>query len=324
MKKNLLLLILVPLCAFVKAQSNLHVVKNLKITILSTMLAEKGVGEWGFSALVQADSSNILFDSGGRPNIVLDNAKELGVDLSLVRQIVLSHSHGDHTAGWIPLRQQMSVLNKSAFSVTYVAPEFFLEHLSDNGNGYSRKPDSINYAKTGGKIMIVPTWKEISPGLYLTGSNFPRVTNEKNFPVGYKLRNASGKVVDDTVPEDMSMVIATKYGLVLITGCGHAGVVNIITAIKKKFPGQRIYAAIGGFHLLADTDEQIKWTAENLKNAGVRYFMGAHCTGMEPVYKIKNWAGLKNGECIVGSVGSSFDLTKGFTAGPLTMGRNKN
>jgi 7,8-dihydropterin-6-yl-methyl-4-(beta-D-ribofuranosyl)aminobenzene 5'-phosphate synthase len=81
-----------------------HQVSHLKITILSTMLAQEGVGDWGFGALVECDSTSILFDSGGRKYVVRDNAKELHIDLSKVHTVVLSHGHSYHTAGWLTLR----------------------------------------------------------------------------------------------------------------------------------------------------------------------------------------------------------------------------
>src|ERR1700761_1689813 len=75
-----------------------HQVSHLRITILSTMLAQEGVGDWGFGALVEWDSTSILFDSGGRKYVVRDNAKELHIDLSNAHTVVLSHGHPDHTA----------------------------------------------------------------------------------------------------------------------------------------------------------------------------------------------------------------------------------
>jgi 7,8-dihydropterin-6-yl-methyl-4-(beta-D-ribofuranosyl)aminobenzene 5'-phosphate synthase len=120
------------------------------------------------------------------------------------------------------------------------------------------------------------------------------------------------------------MVIATAQGLVILTGCGHSGTVNLVAAVRQHFPGKKVYAAIGGFHLLAASDQQIEWTAKALKDAGIRYFMGAHCTGIRPVQQIMDYAGLKPNECIVGSVGATFDPAIGFIAGQLTMGNDKN
>jgi 7,8-dihydropterin-6-yl-methyl-4-(beta-D-ribofuranosyl)aminobenzene 5'-phosphate synthase len=133
-----------------------------------------------------------------------------------------------------------------------------------------------------------------------------------------KKKGASGYTVEDIVPEDMSLVIRTDKGLILLSGCGHSGIINTITHIRNNLEQQPLIAAIGGFHLLENKDEQIKWTAQQLKESGIRYFMGAHCTGIEPVYQIREWAGLKRGECIVGSVGATFDLENGFIALPLT------
>src|SRR5512135_615100 len=74
-------------------------VKQLKVTILSTMLADEGIGEWGFAALLEADGHRLLVDTGARPDTVLTNLHDLGLDLSDVEQVVLTHNHGDHVGG---------------------------------------------------------------------------------------------------------------------------------------------------------------------------------------------------------------------------------
>lgn len=323
MKKVLFFIVLLNLYMELGAQT-LHPVSHLKITILSTMLAQEGVGDWGFGALIECDSGRILFDTGGREYTVRDNAKELNIDLSKVSTVVLSHGHPDHTAGWLSLRKGLLGTNKSALSLTYVAPGFFNPVILGSGKKYDLTPDSAAYEASGGNIQTISTWKEILPGIFLTGKDVPRIYPEKNYPAVLKRQILSGEIIKDTIPEDMSIVISTTQGLVLLTGCGHTGTVNLLTAVEKHFPGQKIYAAIGGFHLLAATDQQIDWTAKALKKAGVRYFMGAHCTGIQPVQQIMTVAGLKRNECIVGSVGATFDPTQGFVAGQLTMGPDKN
>lgn len=299
------------------AQQKPHTVKNLKITILSTMMAQAGVGEWGFSALIEADSLRILFDAGGRERTVWENSKELGVDLTNIETLILSHNHGDHTIGWIPLRTEVLKTNPRALSKTHVAKGFFdTRYFAKDKENTDRQKDSIQFVQNKGIIFEHEQFTELFPGIYLTGQ-VPRVHPEKNYPFGAKKKDASGKIIDDTLPEDMSLVIRTEQGLVLLSGCGHAGIINTATHIRNNLKQEPVVAALGGFHLFDNTDEQIKWTAEQLKMAGIRYFMGAHCTGIEPVYQIRTWAGLKRGECIVGSVGSSFDSNKGFFAGPL-------
>ncbi len=319
MKKLKLLLLFSLLITKLMAQQEDHIVKDLKITILSTMLAQQaGIGEWGFSALIEADSVKILFDVGGRETTVLENCKELNIDLSNVPMLVLSHSHKDHTTGWLPLRNAMSAINKKALSITHVAMGIFDTRLSSKGNeDKSLQKDSLLYIQTDGTVIQHNKFEEISPGIFLTGP-VPRIYPEKNYPLTAKKKDASGNIIEDNIPEDMSLVIRTEKGLVLLSGCGHSGIINTIEHMKNNLQQQPLVAAIGGFHLFQNTDEQIKWTADQLKKSGIRYFMGAHCTGIEPVYQIRQWANLKRGECIVGSVGATFDLDKGFTAGPLT------
>src|SRR5271156_5000479 len=109
-------------------------VHALKITILSTMLADDGIGEWGFSALVEADGRKILFDTGARPNTVLENAKELKIDLSDVQDVVLSHFHDDHTTGLITLRREFAKKNPAALSRVHVGKGIFLERRGHDFN----------------------------------------------------------------------------------------------------------------------------------------------------------------------------------------------
>ena len=82
-------------------------IESLKVHIISTMLATRGLGEWGFSALVEANGHWILIDTGHDPDIVLGNAQQMGVDLSQVTDVVLSHFHPDHTGGLMKLRQEL-------------------------------------------------------------------------------------------------------------------------------------------------------------------------------------------------------------------------
>ena len=281
------------------------------------MLAQQGMGEWGFSALVEADSIKILFDAGSHERTVLENCKEMKIDLSKVPYLVLSHSHWDHTIGWMPLRKETSISNKDALSITHVAQGIFDTRITRTGEeDNSRKKDSASYIQSGGKIIMHKEFEEIFPGIYVTGQ-VARTYPEKNYDQTVKKKDAAGNIVQDNLPEDMSLIIRTDKGLLLLSGCGHSGIINTITQTRNNLQQLPVFAAIGGFHLFQNTDEQIKWTADQLKQAGIQYFMGAHCTGIEPVFQIREWVGLKRGDCVVGAVGATFDLAKGFTPGPL-------
>ena len=88
-------------------QSKSDQVNTLKITTLSTMLADKGIGEWGYAALIEVDGHKILFDTGNKPKTVLQNALDLNIDLSDVEDVFLSHNHSDHTGGLLTLRNHL-------------------------------------------------------------------------------------------------------------------------------------------------------------------------------------------------------------------------
>ena len=114
-------------------------------------------------------------------------------------------------------------------------------------------------------------------------------------------------------------MVNTSKGLVVLSGCGHAGIINTIEYSRKTIADKPAYAILGGFHLMEANDEHLNWTADKLNEYGVKHFLGAHCTGIEAVYQIRERAGLLRKSCVVGAVGSSFDLEKGID--PLYIAR---
>jgi len=289
-------------------------VKQLKVTILSTMLADEGVGEWGFAALVEADGQKILADTGARPQTVLENARELKIDLSQVRDIVLTHFHDDHTGGLMTLRNEMKKRNPAALSRVHVATGIFYSRPEPDGSeGNQMIAMKPQYEATGGEFVEHKDLAEILPGVFLTGP-IPRPFPERNWSGSGKVRTPAG-IVEDNVPDDQSLVVRTDEGLVVITGCGHAGIVNILTAVGNHFDRRPVVAVIGGIHLFAATDEQVDWTADKMKSAGVRYLVGAHCTGIESLYRLRSRIGLTRQTAVVGAVGADFTLGEGIHPG---------
>jgi 7,8-dihydropterin-6-yl-methyl-4-(beta-D-ribofuranosyl)aminobenzene 5'-phosphate synthase len=272
-------------------------VRSLEVRILSTMLADDdGFGEWGFSALVVADGHRILFDTGAHPDTVLRNARELKIDLSNVPDVILSHHHLDHTAGLVTLRREYP----SALSRAHVGKGIFLPRESGKMPGIK-----ADYESAGGSFVEYDQARELFPGVWLTGP-VPRKYPEKNYESSA-----------DNLPEDQSLIIDTDKGLVLISGCGHAGVINTIDYANAKIRRAPVHAAIGGFHLFAASDETLAWTAGKLREFGVQNFLGAHCTGIEAVYRIRSLTGLDRKTAVVGAVGAGFKLDTGIQAGSI-------
>ena len=275
----------------------------LKITLLSTMLTDAvGLGEWGFSALVEVDGERVLFDTGGRPETVLNNARELGLDLSNVEDVILSHNHWDHVTGLVTLRRELSKTNPRALSRAHVGHGIFLERLIPAGVRGSDKMTMAEvkdgYEALGGKFIEYYEPKQLFTGVWLTGP-VPRPYPEKNYPAMNHYRDPNGNLLVDNIPEDQSLVLDTDKGLVVLTGCGHAGLINILTYARQTVrPEAPVYAALGGFHLFAAKADTLSWTADKLKEFGIAQIMGAHCTGIEPVYYFRERLGLERKACV--------------------------
>ena len=287
-------------------------VQSLRVKVLSTMLTggNAGIGEWGFAALVEVDGQQILFDTGARPETVLQNVRELGIDLANVKDVILSHNHSDHTTGLLTLRKAFAKAHPTALSRVHVGKGIFWNRPSTNGESNYVVKIKSDYEATGGTFIEYNEPKEILPGVWLTGP-VPRVHAERNWSGSGRMKTPDG-LVEDNLPEDMSLVAVTDKGLVVISGCGHAGIINTLEYARKKVQNAPVYAALGGFHLYALNDEKLDWTASKLKEFGLKNFLGAHCTGIEAVYRIRQQAGLDRQSCVVGAVGASFDLGKGI------------
>jgi 7,8-dihydropterin-6-yl-methyl-4-(beta-D-ribofuranosyl)aminobenzene 5'-phosphate synthase len=314
------LVILLAVCASfgsVRAGSNSSQhVHSLKITVLATNLAgnpHEGIGEWGYSALVESDGHRLLYDTGASPDMVLNNAKALGIDLSDVEEVVLSHNHWDHVGGLMSLRRALMKINPRAMSRVHVGSGIFEPRLTDadeDKNGL--RSIRAEYLQTGGQFIVHDGPTELFPGAWLTGP-VPRPNAEKNWSPGLSLVTEKGRV-EDNVPEDSALLFDTDSGIVLLTGCAHAGVVNIAQYARVILGEKPFVAIVGGLHLFAATEQAIAWTGKMLKGLRVQSLLAGHCTGFEATYRLRESLGLTRKTAVVSAVGSSFTLGKGIDA----------
>jgi 7,8-dihydropterin-6-yl-methyl-4-(beta-D-ribofuranosyl)aminobenzene 5'-phosphate synthase len=309
------------------ANEQLGTVSELKITILSTMLTEfQGVGEWGFAALVEADGHSVLFDTGGRPDTVLKNAEELGLDLSTVETVVISHNHWDHTGGLVTLRKALKHQNDAAMQQTHVGKGIFLLRRIDEELMGSLPPMPKEfvvsvlevreaYLAEGGHFTVHAEPHELHPGVWVTGP-IPRVHRERNW-TPFMCIDQEGSLIEDTIPEDQALVINTTNGLVVLSGCGHAGIVNTMEHARSITSVGGIHAVLGGFHLMTATQEHLDWTGKMMNEFGVQYVVGAHCTGINPVARLREAGKFDRTTAVVGAVGTTFSLEAGLNRGLL-------
>jgi 7,8-dihydropterin-6-yl-methyl-4-(beta-D-ribofuranosyl)aminobenzene 5'-phosphate synthase len=293
-------------------------VKSLEIVVLSTMLTDRaGMGEWGFSALVVADGHRILFDTGARPETVLRNARELKIDLSGVNEVIVSHHHGDHTGGLLTLRRELARQNAQSLEKAYVGAGIFLSRPGvDGGETNEALAQKSDYEALGGSFVVVERPIELLPGVWLTGP-VPRTYPERNWTLKRTIKHPDGRLVEDNVPEDMSLVFDTEKGLVIVSGCGHAGIINTLEYARRQVRDTQVHAAVGGFHLFEADRATLDWTATKLRAFALGNLLGAHCTGIEPVFELRQRLGLTRSTCAVAAVGARFTLLSGLDPGAI-------
>ena len=292
-----------------------RVANSVAVTILSSNLASGStVGEWGFSALVEVDGRCILFDAGRHPDTVLRNAEALGVELSCVTDVVLSHFHFDHTTGLIPLYENLHTKNPDAMQRIHVAEGLFLSRRMPSATIETERNGMIAIRKhleaEGVEFIEYSEPTEISPAVWVTGPverNHPEV----NYPRAVRV-NIDGEWVEDYVPDSQGLAVVTPDGPIVLLGCGHSGAVNLLEQVQRSIQDQSIHALMGGMHLFAADDQTLGWTADRLRRIGVQHLMAGHCTGIEPLLRLRTGLNLNRRTAVVGAVGSRFVYGEGI------------
>lgn len=266
-------------------------------------------GEWGFGALIEIDGRRWLFDTGNRPETVLQNLREMKLDLNGVPAVILTHHHRDHTGGLVTLRREAMKTDPKAIAKAY----------GGRGILHPRRPANdfllmkSEYEATGARLEEVSAPAELSPGVWLTGP-VPRVHNERNWSGNTRIRQ-DGAEGEDTLPEDQALVIDTEAGLIVVSGCGHAGIINTLTYARKVVRQAPIHALIGGFHLFDADEAKLRWTAAELAPMQVQYFLAAHCTGVESTVRLRELLQIPRERMTIAQVGRVFELGKGIVGG---------
>lgn len=241
------------------------------------------LAQHGIAILIEACSGGtckrILMDAGQSALPILHNLKLLDIDPGSIDAVVLSHCHYDHTEGLVDTlkaigRKDIPVIaHTDIFRPNYIFKPFIrnIGVMKDNGR------EAIEDA--GGLIVLVDEPFEIMPGVITTGV-VPRKRDFEKQGIGtYNLED--GHIMPDEILDDLSLAVKVKEkGLAVISGCSHAGIVNIIDWSKELSGETCVDVVIGGFHLIEASAERIKKTAQVLKSLDVGRVITGHCTGL--------------------------------------------
>ena len=295
--------------------------------ISNQTISKSPIAEHGFSALLEISyvhenatrSNKFLFDTGVSKDGIVYNSDVLGINLRDIETIVLSHGHFDHISGLISILRRLKksveiIVHSEAFLRRWLVypngnkarMDFLNEAEINQAGGIIRKVDNISFLPRN-ENMSSNKRKDHPNNRVMISGEIPRVTKfEKGFLLQYKEKdNENDLIPDPLVCDDQALIMNVRNkGLIILTGCGHAGIINTIKFAKKVTGIERIYCVIGGFHLSGqDYEDSIPLTLAELTRVDPHYIVPCHCTGWKATNKIIDMMPEK---FIQSSVGSTF------------------
>ncbi len=259
------------------------------------------IGEHGFACFVETPDSNYLFDTGQGFGIV-QNSLTLNKDLRSIQAVMISHGHYDHTGG-LPAVLQL----RGAVDV-YGHPDIFTKRIwsSAEQSRFVGIPYRRAYLESlGANFRLDNTMVTVGPGVFLTGE-IPRLSIfEKGDASMTKILPDGSTIHPDPLKDDLSLIVDTPRGLILILGCAHAGMINIIEYTLAQTGRDRIHAIIGGTHLGFSSDEQFEETLKVIDRYQIERIGVSHCTGLSRAAMLHAHLGER---FFFGSVGTTLEM----------------
>ncbi|KYH29021.1 MBL fold metallo-hydrolase [Clostridium colicanis] len=259
------------------------------VTLIENTLEDNStlIKEHGLSIFIETEEGNILFDTGQSGNFIL-NAEKLNINLNKVDFIVLSHGHYDHAGGMKPLLDYIQTKPK-----LYVSQYFFSHsqkyYLTD-ANKSNLKYIGIDFNEDFTLDKNIPINYINSNSYALTSkisivSNFERSCDFEPLNESMKIK-INDKLYTDSFDDEIALTIDTPKGLLVIVGCSHLGIVNIVNSIIKR-TNKKIYGIIGGTHLIEADTYRINKTIQCFKDMNIQLLGVSHCTGKSAIETLK-------------------------------------
>ena len=235
------------------------------------------IGEHGLAFLIEIGKRRILFDTG-QYLALENNARVLGQDLATIDTVVLSHGHYDHTGGLRYLLER-----NAAFSL-YAHPDVFARKMIQRKGQYRQVGIPVSkeeLVKKGVALILNTGALEITPDITTTGE-IPLVSSFETVAEGFFVEK-DGRMVPDTLADDQAVVVKSAKGPVVVLGCSHRGIVNTLCHVEKMIGDNRIYAVMGGLHLVKTTGKKLETILHHLQQFNLEKIVVGHCTGSHAI-----------------------------------------
>ena len=281
--------------------------KDLCITTLveDTALDGSLLAEHGLSFWIEYGDKRILFDTG-QSDILVRNAKTLGINLAEADAIVISHGHYDHTGG---LSAILDIAPKATIYLHHAAlePKFSRKTSGVKSIGMSYLAKKAVQRR---HVVWTATPTQIFPGMSVTGQ-VPRINNFED--VGGAFFLDENYKQSDELLDDQTLFIESTRGLVVVLGCAHSGVVNVLDYISNLTGQNKIYAVMGGMHLLNASKERIEQTITVFREYNIQKIGVAHCSGAGAV---RRFSDAFKDRCFLCSAGTriSFEISHKYAS----------
>lgn len=268
---------------------------RISCLVEDTALTPAFRAEHGLSFFIETPNGCVLFDTGESGDVLLHNASELGIDLREIDALAISHAHQDHTGG-LP---RLVALTRPGLPF-YASPDLFRERFVRDSRVSYGMPLTREALSEHVDLRLSAVPAEMVPGVWTTGEILERDEFEGRGKTHVIWEGGEWK--PDPYQDDFSLVVETPAGLIVILGCAHAGVLNILKQVRSTFP-QDIVGIIGGTHLLDATENMLKQTEQVLRDTfGSPLLYPNHCTGQATYDWLHDVFGDRVRPCHAGSV----------------------
>jgi 7,8-dihydropterin-6-yl-methyl-4-(beta-D-ribofuranosyl)aminobenzene 5'-phosphate synthase len=231
--------------------------------------------EHGLSFYIEYNNKKILFDTG-QSNVIIENAIYLNKDLTDLDYLVMSHGHYDHAGGFNFISSELADKTQIFVGKGFFDPKYKVVEDGYKANGIDFNKKDVH------NLNLINVTSEIDDIVIFKG--FDKFNDYEYIPSKYKLK-IDGEYVADKFDDEIALGLKYKDGIVLIVGCSHIGIVNILTSVIEQ--GYNVKAVLGGSHLVNSNEERVSETIAYTNSLNMDLVSYCHCSGLDNIKRME-------------------------------------